>query len=237
MTALPPLRVTLEFFPTIMRNYWMDFVFVDSHDHFSQNKTWFCHLWSLNPVGGGKMRSRDHFSEWETEGISEKNYHVMGKHCMQIGSSNDWAGPNFQSFYRIQFTGWETFVRWMFMHTQGLYVTIALRGAFIGVGLSFIVILLATWDIIQTQEMKIGISYPEIVCNRMLCGDHNRVHSGNCVGTVECLWVSIRNYWNQCSLRALWILVESICVTILAGFSVDYVVHLAHAYDLQSWYI
>lgn len=77
----------------------------------------------------------------------------------------------------------------------------AIIGATAGVGLGFLVILAATRDIY-------------ISCLASF--------------TIACILVTVTG----CMFGLGWELgsIESICVTLLAGFSVDYVVHFAHAY-------
>eukprot|EP00930_Biecheleria_cincta_P076589 TRINITY_DN6379_c0_g1_i3.p1 TRINITY_DN6379_c0_g1~~TRINITY_DN6379_c0_g1_i3.p1 ORF type:complete len:1045 (-),score=167.77 TRINITY_DN6379_c0_g1_i3:416-3550(-) len=91
---------------------------------------------------------------------------------------------------------------WIWMHTQGLFQQSAISGACIGTVLAFIVILIATQQIIIAL-----LSFVSIAC---------------ILATVIAM-MKIANY----ELGST----TSICITILAGFAVDYVVHLAHAYN------
>ena len=92
--------------------------------------------------------------------------------------------------------------KFVFMNNQKVYRTSAIRGALIGVAIAFVVLLAATRDIIIA-----GLATTSILCSMM-----------SVIGLVT---------------MAGWYLgsVEAILISILAGFSVDYVVHLAHAYS------
>merc|ERR1711907_273681 len=81
----------------------------------------------------------------------------------------------------------------------------AVSGAAIGSVVAFVVILLATWEIIIAVS-----SFATIACILISVLAMGRV-AGYELGTIT-----------------------SISITILAGFSVDYVVHLAHAYQTSS---
>merc|ERR1712224_587841 len=90
---------------------------------------------------------------------------------------------------------------WVWMHTQTVFVSSALTGMITGTVLAFVVVLFATRQIL--------VAFASVL-------------------TILGVLVSVLG-----SMVALgWELgtIESICLTILAGFSVDYVVHLAHAY-------
>ena len=92
--------------------------------------------------------------------------------------------------------------KFVFMNNQKVYRTSAIRGALIGVAIAFVVLLAATRDIILA-----GLATTSILCSMM-----------SVIGLVT---------------MAGWYLgsIEAILISILAGFSVDYVVHLAHAYS------
>ena len=87
------------------------------------------------------------------------------------------------------------------MNNQAIYRTSAIRGSMIGVGIAFIVILLATQSIITSTLACISI------CSVLVSMIGLMVMMGWSLGTIQ-----------------------SILISILAGFSVDFVVHLAHAY-------
>jgi hypothetical protein len=91
--------------------------------------------------------------------------------------------------------------KWVFMNTQNIFVQSATNGAVFGTCLAFIVILIAT----RSPVMAISATI-----------------------TIACILVCVLGTMDMLD----WELgtVESICLTIVAGFSVDYVVHLAHAY-------
>jgi len=91
---------------------------------------------------------------------------------------------------------------WVWMHTQTLFKTSAIMGAITGTVLAFLVILLATQQIV--------IAFGAFV-------------------TIACILATVL----ACMQLAGYELgtITSICITILAGFAVDYVVHLAHAYN------
>merc|ERR1712193_527736 len=90
---------------------------------------------------------------------------------------------------------------WVWMHTQTVFVSSALTGMITGTVLAFVVVLFATQQILVALASVLTIAG---VVSSVL---GSMVALGWELGTVE-----------------------SICLTILAGFSVDYVVHLAHAY-------
>merc|ERR1711976_610588 len=91
---------------------------------------------------------------------------------------------------------------WVWLHTQGLFRTSAIIGAVSGSILAFLVILLATQQIIIALAAFV---------------------------TISCILVTVL----ACMQMAQYELgtITSICITILAGFAVDYVVHLAHAFN------
>lgn len=91
--------------------------------------------------------------------------------------------------------------KWVWMHTQSVFVRSALTGALFGVCLAFVVLLCATMNIVVAL-----LSTVTIAC---------------ILGTVLALMVMLG--WELGTI-------ESVNLTILAGFSVDYVVHLAHSY-------
>jgi hypothetical protein len=90
---------------------------------------------------------------------------------------------------------------WVWMHTQTVFVSSALTGMATGTVLAFVVVLLVTRQIVVAFASMLTI-----------------------VGVLASVLGSM--------VALGWELgtIESICLTILAGFSVDYVVHLAHAY-------
>merc|ERR1711907_303144 len=90
---------------------------------------------------------------------------------------------------------------WVWMHTQTVFVSSAVTGMVTGTILAFVVVLLATQQIVVAfASMFTIVGILASVLGAM-------VALGWELGTIE-----------------------SICLTILAGFSVDYVVHLAHAF-------
>lgn len=91
--------------------------------------------------------------------------------------------------------------KWVWMRTQEVFVTSALTGTVAGTCLAFLVILFATRS--PVMAVFAGLTIACII----LC----------VLGTMDLLGWELGT-------------IESICLTIVAGFSVDYVVHLAHAY-------
>jgi hypothetical protein len=91
--------------------------------------------------------------------------------------------------------------KWNFMENQKIYTDSAISGAIAGVLLAFVVILLATRSLIVATTATVSIT-----------------------GTLVCVL--------GCMQLQGWQLgtIEAILISITAGFSVDYVVHLAHAY-------
>merc|ERR1711907_453742 len=94
---------------------------------------------------------------------------------------------------------------WVWMPTQSIFIRTAISGATIGSVVAFVVILLATRQIIIAVS-----SFATIACILISVLAMMRI-AGYELGTIT-----------------------SISITILAGFSVDYVVHLAHAYETSS---
>lgn len=95
--------------------------------------------------------------------------------------------------------------KWVFMHTQTIYIRSAITGMVVGSAIAFTVLLVATRSLTMA-----GLATLTIVCIL------------STVAALMFLWG-----WELGTI-------ESICLTILAGFSVDYVVHLAHAYTHSS---
>lgn len=143
------------------------------------------------------------------------------------------------------------------MNNQEIYRTSALRGSMIGVLVAFIVILLATWSpvtsilVTHTHVHTSTIpSHPRILSPNPRAHLHTRVLGAptySCKSCTEnasavcdtadhvqaslnicCVLVSVIGFTTMLG----WELgtIQSILISILAGFSVDYVVHLAHAY-------
>lgn len=100
-------------------------------------------------------------------------------------SDGDFNGPN-----------------WVWMHTQGLFMQSSISGACVGCILAFIVILVATRQILIASAAFVSIA---------------------CILVTVIAMMQIAGYEMST--------ITSICITILAGFAVDYVVHLAHAYN------
>merc|ERR1712025_1300023 len=90
---------------------------------------------------------------------------------------------------------------WVWMHTQTVFVSSAMTGMITGTVLAFVVVLLAT------QQILVAFVSMATIIGVLASVLGSMVALGWELGTIE-----------------------SICLTILAGFSVDYVVHLAHAY-------
>lgn len=90
---------------------------------------------------------------------------------------------------------------WVWMHTQTVFVSSAVTGMISGSVLAFVVVLLAT------QQILVAFASFLTILGVLTSVLGSMVALGWELGTIE-----------------------SICLTILAGFSVDYVVHLAHAF-------
>lgn len=91
--------------------------------------------------------------------------------------------------------------KWIYMTVQEAYVRMALVGATIGLSIATIVLLIATRNFIVTAACM-GTIVAALVC---------------VVGTIVAMgWQLGSN--------------ESLCIMVLTGFAVDYVVHLSHAY-------
>merc|ERR1711988_322072 len=103
-------------------------------------------------------------------------------------SEGDFNGPN-----------------WIWMHTQSIFIRTAVSGATIGSVVAFVVILIAT------RQVIIAFS---------------------AFATIACILVSVLAMMRIAGYELCTI--TSIAITILAGFSVDYVVHLAHAYETSE---
>merc|ERR1711918_336667 len=90
---------------------------------------------------------------------------------------------------------------WVWMHTQTVFMSSAITGMITGTILAFTVVLFAT------QQILVAFASVLTIVGVLASVLGSMVALGWELGTIE-----------------------SICLTILAGFSVDYVVHLAHAY-------
>jgi len=92
--------------------------------------------------------------------------------------------------------------KFVFMNNQAVYRTSAIRGALIGVAIAFAVLLAATWSPLVSLFATLSIL---------------------------CTMLSVIGFTTMIG----WKLgaIEAILISILAGFSVDYVVHLGHAYS------
>merc|ERR1711904_651261 len=88
---------------------------------------------------------------------------------------------------------------------MGIFIRTAISGATIGSLVAFVVILLAT------RQVLIAVSS---------------------FATIACILISVLAMMRIAGYELGTI--TSISITILAGFSVDYVVHLAHAYETSS---
>ena len=90
---------------------------------------------------------------------------------------------------------------WVFMHTQSIYIKYAILGIFCAIALAYVVLLIATNNVIVASAAVLTILS---VCACVL-------------GTMVLMGWELG-------------MTESICLTILAGFCVDYIVHFAHAF-------
>merc|ERR1712070_1262278 len=90
---------------------------------------------------------------------------------------------------------------WVWMHTQTVFVSSAITGMITGTLLAFVVVLLAT------QQILVAFASMFTIVGILASVLGAMVALGWELGTIE-----------------------SVCLTILAGFSVDYVVHLAHSF-------
>mmetsp|Transcript_49552 Transcript_49552/g.152939 ORF Transcript_49552/g.152939 Transcript_49552/m.152939 type:complete len:1090 (-) Transcript_49552:354-3623(-) len=129
----------------------------------------------------------DHFEVWidEVNSASGRLPAPVTANKAFHTSDGDFNGPN-----------------WIWMHTQSVFRKSAIMGSLIGTVLAFVVILLATQQII--------IALASFV-------------------TIAAILVSVLAMMKMASYELGS--TASICITILAGFAVDYVVHLAHAFN------
>jgi len=95
--------------------------------------------------------------------------------------------------------------KFVFMNNQSIYVQTALQSSILGVVIAFIVLLLST------RVFHIAFFASLSICSVLV----------SVVGTMVMLGWSLGS-------------IESILIGIIAGFSVDYVVHLAHAYEIAE---
>jgi len=95
--------------------------------------------------------------------------------------------------------------KFVFMNNQGIYVRSAIQSSVLGVAIAFVVLL------ISTRVFHIAFFAALSIMSVLV----------SVVGTMVMLG------WNLGSI-------ESILIGIIAGFSVDYVVHLAHAYEIAK---
>ena len=91
--------------------------------------------------------------------------------------------------------------KFIFMNTQKIYRTSAVQGALIGVGIAFVVLFLCTQNVLIAGFASLSILFVLI----------------SVIGTVTMIGWELNT-------------IVAILITILAGFSVDYVVHLAYAF-------
>jgi hypothetical protein len=95
--------------------------------------------------------------------------------------------------------------KFVFMNNQSIYVQTALQSSILGVCIAFAVLLLST------RVFHLAFFASLSICSVLV----------SVVGTMVMLGWSLGS-------------IESILIGIIAGFSVDYVVHLAHAYEIAS---
>lgn len=95
--------------------------------------------------------------------------------------------------------------KFVFMNNQSIYVQTALQSSILGVVIAFVVLLLST------RVFHIAFFASLSICSVLV----------SVVGTMVMLGWSLGS-------------IESILIGIIAGFSVDYVVHLAHAYEIAE---
>ena len=111
-----------------------------------------------------------------------------------------------------------------------VFVSSAIYGAVAGLVLAFVVILLATRSVLVTPSCSLTC-YPLewIWYLHTTRSPRMALFAGM---TITCIIVCVIG----CMELLGWELgpIESICITILAGFSVDYVVHLAHSYTVSE---
>jgi len=95
--------------------------------------------------------------------------------------------------------------KFVFMNNQSIYVQTALQSSILGVVIAFVVLL------VSTRVFHIAFFASLSICSVLV----------SVVGTMVMLGWSLGS-------------IESILIGIIAGFSVDYVVHLAHAYEIAE---
>ncbi|KAL7540180.1 hypothetical protein ACHAXR_009933 [Thalassiosira sp. AJA248-18] len=95
--------------------------------------------------------------------------------------------------------------KFVFMNNQSIYVQSAIQGACLGVAIAFAVLL------ISTRVFHLAFFASLSIMSVLV----------SVIGTMVMLGMSLGS-------------TESILIAILAGFSVDYVVHLAHAYEIAK---
>jgi hypothetical protein len=95
----------------------------------------------------------------------------------------------------------DTMCKWMWMNTQKLYLSSTLTGVMLAILLAFLVLCVATNNIIIASLAVLTIACV-VAC---------------VIGMMYLAGWELGN-------------IESICLTILAGFCADYIVHLAHSY-------
>jgi predicted RND superfamily exporter protein len=93
--------------------------------------------------------------------------------------------------------------KFTFMNNQSIYVTSAITSSLVGVGIAFVVLL------ISTRVFHLALFASLSICSVLVSVTGVMVMLGWSLGSIE-----------------------SILISITAGFSVDYVVHLAHAYEI-----
>jgi len=99
----------------------------------------------------------------------------------------------------------DLFEKFVFMNNQSIYVKAAATSSLLGVGIAFAVLLISTWSFHIALFASVSITCVLV----------------SVTGTMVLLGWSLGS-------------IESILIGIIAGFSVDYVVHLAHSYKSAS---
>jgi len=122
-----------------------------------------------------------------------------------IQSVNSKAPPSARGAIQVCSSGFNG-PKWVWMHTQTLFLNGAFVGGIAGALLAFTVLLIATHNFIVAFCSVLTILFILVTVIAVF------VLIGWDIGTTE-----------------------SICLTILAGFAVDYVVHYAHAYMHAPW--
>jgi len=199
-----------------------------------KNETWQVDPTTLPEIMPAFLESKTCYDESETESISgryqdEIGWNGIGMRYAAVAAESNVLDPFGQDGESLTRKEYDQFIaiaeqqekiskscggqvvmtdldeKFVFMNNQSIYVQTAIQSSILGVAIAFVVLL------ISTRVLHIAFFASLSIMSVLV----------SVVGTMVMLG------WNLGSI-------ESILIGIIAGFSVDYVVHLAHAYEIAS---